>query len=562
MTINSKFRRSLLGAMIALISLSGCETFNAAESSMQVDAAEARVTMDRFVERPGPLREPDTVQTVDGIWLGNNSTRISKGDPLPKSTDMVTLISAEPLGLQDIATEVTTLTGLPVILDTEQDALGGGDQAAAPNLDGGFGGGFDNAGADSGATGGSFVAPSTDTIQLSYSGPLGGLLDLLATRFNIAWEYRNGSIRFFENETKVFTLYALAAQLQTTSNVGTGSTGDADTGGFSLSSGISASQSIAVDLFNEIVSQVSDLVSASGGSVTASPASGTISVTGRPHVLDRVSDFVDDQNERLSRQIALYVQVVSVELSKSDALNFDLGIFFDNLVQFTTQTPGQIVGDTAAGAISAVVLEPATPGKDPIRDDLAGSSLAFNAIATKQKASLINSANLITMNGIPVPFQSVNQTRFISQVSEETDPNTGSTTTTAELEDLITGFSLSLTPRIIADGGVMLQYAINLSELNSLETTPTGGGSEASFVQIPNIDITSFVQQAVLRSDQTLALAGFEGASNNTTETGQGLPENIALGGGKTGDVKRNVVIVLITPKIIDSRQLLRGSLL
>jgi len=248
--ISNNFLKTAFGTLAAMVVLAGCQAFNAAEVAMQVDAAEARVTMDRFIERPGPLRAPDTVQTVDGIWLGGNSVRVSKGDPLPRSTDMVTLISAEPLGMQDIATEITTLTGIPVIVDFDAGFGGGGlaplptaVPGAPPSLETAAQG-FAPGAVDPFAGGGSFVEPSSDAIQLSYSGPLGGLLDLLGTRFSVSWEYRNSSIRFFEAESRLFTIYALASLLDTTSTIGTTAEGDGETGGFTLSSGVDASSSV------------------------------------------------------------------------------------------------------------------------------------------------------------------------------------------------------------------------------------------------------------------------------------------------------------------------------
>ncbi|GEM_PF-530336 len=562
--ISHNFLRTALGALAATVVLTGCQAFNAAEVSMQVDAAEARVTMDRFVERPGPLRAPDTVQTVDGIWLGGSSVRVAKGDPLPRSTEMVTLISAEPLGMQDIATEITTLTGIPVIVDFDI-GLGGGlaplpaatPPGAPPSLEtanSGF------APAADPFAGGNFVEPSSDTIQLSYSGPLGGLLDLLGTRFNVSWEYRNGSIRFFELENRVYTLYALAALMDTASTVGTESEGDGDTGGFTLSSGVDASFSIAVDMFNEIAQQVSDIVG-TNGTVAVSPSSGTINVNARPHVLEKVQRLVDEQNERLSRQIALHVQVLDVQLDQNDDFQFDPTFILNNALGFSIASPVPALNEGGDGVISAIVLDPAAGGSENL-DNIAGSSLKASAIAREEKATVVNSTNLVTINGIPVPFQQVNQTRFIAEVTEEreqTDQGTNLTVTT-EVEDLITGFSIAMTPRIIADGGVLLNYSINISELLSLQTV--GLGESGSFVQIPSVDVTSFLQQAVLRSGQTLALAGFEQAGNNTVEVGQGMPENIALGGSKVGEVSRSMTLVLITPKIINTKDLLRGNLL
>lgn len=562
--ISHNFLRTALGALAATVVLTGCQAFNAAEVSMQVDAAEARVTMDRFVERPGPLRAPDTVQTVDGIWLGGSSVRVAKGDPLPRSTEMVTLISAEPLGMQDIATEITTLTGIPVIVDFDA-GLGGGlaplptvAPDAPPSLETAAGG-FAPA-ADPFAGGGNFVAPSSDTIQLSYSGPLGGLLDLLSTRFNVSWEYRNSAIRFYEMESRVFTLYALSALMDTSSTVGTEAEGDGDTGGFSLSSGVDASFSIAVDMFNEVAQQVADIVGG-GGSLAVSPSSGTISVNARPHVLEKVQRFIDEQNERLSRQIALHVQVLSVELDQNDGFEFDPTFFLTNALDFSIASPLAEGLTGEEGAISAIVLDPIAGGSENL-DNIAGSTLQARALAREEKATVVNSTNLVTINGIPVPFQQVNQTRFIAEVTEEretTDVGVNVTTTT-EVEDLVTGFSIAMTPRIIADGGVLLNYSINISDLVSL--VQQNLGESGSFVQIPSVDVTSFLQQAILRSGQTLALAGFEQAGNNTVEVGQGVPENVALGGSKLGEVTRSITLVLITPKIVNSKDLLRGNLL
>ena len=45
-------------------------------------------------------------------------------------------------------------------------------------------------------------------------------------------------------------------------------------------------------------------------------------------------------------------------------------------------------------------------------------------------------------------------------------------------------------------------------------------------------------------------------------EVGQGVPENVALGGSKQGEVTRSITLVLITPKIVNSKDLLRGNLL
>jgi type IVB pilus formation R64 PilN family outer membrane protein len=519
-----------------------CETIQGAESAMQVDSAEARVTMDRFVEKPGPTIQADTVRSVEGIWLGGKSVRATKGDPLPKSTEMVTLISAEPLGLQDIATEITTLTGVPVVLDIgDVDTAAAVPAAATANPNGG---GFGVSGT------GQLVEPSGDSIQLSYSGPLGGLLDLLSTRFGISWEYRNGSLRFLTQDTRVFTIFSFSGTTKLDSSLSNNSSGSGE--GFGLSARQTASRTLDSGPFTEIVDQVTAMVT--DGTVTASPASATITVTARPFVLDKVADFIDDQNERMTRQIALQIQVLSISRDQNDDFNFNLEtVFSPDKYNFSTRPAAPVaaaLSNTSIGSIAGQIVDTSSNWN--------GSQAIVQALADETKSSLVNSTNLITTNGVPVPFQIVRQTRFIAETQTTTD--TAVSTTTATVEDLVTGFSVQLTPRIIADGGIMVSYSLALTELINLLPATTGTGTSSDSITIPTIDIKSVIQQAVLKNNETLVLSGFEEAKNKTTKNGLGLPENVALGGSQTGEIGRTITLVLITPKIIDARSLLRGD--
>lgn len=544
------FASLLVGVGLAV---SGCEAIQGAESSMQVDSAEARVTMDRFVQKPGPMVSADTVRSVDGIWLGAKSVRATKGEPLPKSTEMVTLISAEPLGLQDIATEITTLTGVPVVLDLGDDvdtgaAVPGAATGSPDNSAVGSPGnvGISSITADANPT----VEASSDTIQLSYSGPLGGLLDLLSTRFGISWEYKNGTLRLLNRDTRVFTVYTFPGTSNLNSSVSNNSNGGG--GGFGLSSTQSATRTLDSTPFTDLVEQVTSMVG-DNGTVTAAPASSTITVSARPFVLDKVADFIDEQNERMTRQIALQIQVLNIARKQDDKFNLDLTTLFNNgkyNLSARSASPSPVAA-TSTGALAAQVVDTTS--------NFNGSRAIMAALATETKSSLVNSTNLVTTNGIPVPFQVVRQTRFIAE--QETTVQDGITTITSTVEDLITGFSVQLTPRIVADGGVMVSYALALTELVGLDTINTGGESGgASSVQIPTIDVKSVIQQAVLKNNETLVLSGFEQADNKTSKNGTGLPENVALGGSQTGTANRVMTLVLITPKIIDARTLLRGD--
>src|SRR3546814_5237570 len=47
------------------------------------------------------------------------------------------------------------------------------------------------------------------TSVIEFEGPLRDLLDLVANRYNVAWEYRNGVVRFQTRITRTFSVFAL-----------------------------------------------------------------------------------------------------------------------------------------------------------------------------------------------------------------------------------------------------------------------------------------------------------------------------------------------------------------
>ena len=62
-----------------------------------------------------------------------------------------------------------------------------------------------------------------------------------------------------------------------------------------------------------------------------------------------------------------------------------------------------------------------------------------------------------------------------------------------------------------------------------------------------------FVQEIAMRSGSTLVLTGFEQVQNKATGSGVGQPRISILGGEATAQQIRNVMVILITPEILES---------
>ena len=98
------------------------------------------------------------------------------------------------------------------------------------------------------------------------------------------------------------------------------------------------------------------------------------------------------------------------------------------------------------------------------------------------------------------------------------------------------GFTADFLPRILPRGRILLSYQIQLSSLISLTTVSSGG----STIQVPDIQTQSDAQSVVLKSGQTLVMAGF-GQTRRTHGVGVGL-----LSGYRQHDGSRTELVIMI----------------
>jgi type II secretory pathway component GspD/PulD (secretin) len=114
------------------------------------------------------------------------------------------------------------------------------------------------------------------------------------------------------------------------------------------------------------------------------------------------------------------------------------------------------------------------------------------------------------------------------------------------------GFNLHLVPRVDRSGDLLLQYGINISELtgsqDGFDTFETGGQT----VQLRRMNQRNFIQQARIPNGNTLVLAGFEQVRSSANKSGLGPSQIPFLGGKSTVAMQREIVVIAITPTILD----------
>lgn len=500
------------------------------------------VTIDREVEATTQLKETakipdkalndDVVRVKNDIWLGDSSQIEYEGQPIPsylEGKDGITLISNRPITLYEIGDMINKITGMRVSYAThlEKEVLSNGAKnkptAQAINAD--------------------WTDPSK--MLVSYQGPLSGLLNEIGSRFGIWWKYDRKEIYFYKFVTRTFVLYTLPSTPSLSVNVGGSSQGS---GG---SSSISLQSSTKMDFWKNIETAIKNMLD-KDSKYTMDPSNGTITVSATPNDIKKVAKYINEQNTRLSRQVAISVKVLQVSIDDSDQYGLDLSAVWKS-------PQGESIGvSSIAGGLGQDVTKNLTMTLLPGNVTVNG---ALQALSTQGTTNLITSGTVTTLNNKPAPIQVVKKQNYISEI---TKTNSGGDASyydvSTETEEIETGFTMDVLPRILEHGRLMLMFNLTLSDLISLEKvslddrtdgeTSEGGGQ---YIQNPIIESRGFTQEVAMKSGQSLVLTGYERVENTSEKSGVGSANNSLLGGTATASKTRSILVIILTPVVLDS---------
>jgi type IVB pilus formation R64 PilN family outer membrane protein len=397
-------------------------------------------------------------------------------------------------------------------------------------------------------------------MPISYSGPLSGLLEQVCGYFSINWRFDGSSISLSRYETRVFVIEALPG----TTSIKDGVTDPSSSGGSGAASGGAASKndlqqsaSVTVDfkVWEELEKTVTALLNGTGNVVIA-PSSGTLTVTTTPDIMRNVAKFIEDENKRLSRQIAINVEVYVVSLSNEEDFGVTLTTAFNKLSNLNTTTAAMpsFTNSTSLGTLGVTVLN-TKQGK---------ATSVLSALSSLGDTSRVAQFPLTTLNNRPVTRRIGHDKAYVESFSNSTGTSSTYTSSTVSTGTVQEGFSLQLTPRALDDGRIMLQYSFSLIDLLDLAkfNTSTGGDTTSSsssglpsYVQLPETTNRVFIQQSMLRSGSTLVIGGFDDQQAAQNAQGVGNPFNFLLGGGATSTTSRKMLFITITPQILDVPQ-------
>ena len=572
---NATLASVLAIALSAVAMLPGCtDPETRADIDQQTQNARSGLNEATHPPIPGKLYNPLVVS--DKIWTGNTALRMHRGLPLPAKYETahgVTVVSSEPMSLTDIINDIGQQTGIPFhVSDTGVRSATKTPAVATPPA---FGVSASSPSSAASSGGG-------DTMPIAYEGPLSGLLERVAGHFGINWRYDGSTISVTRYETRVFIIEALPGSQTVSDGMQDLSAASSSSSSSSSSSGASTTAptdsltqsskfSIDIKYWEELEKVVTSMLGGTG-SVVVSPSLGTITVTTTPEVMRMVADYLTQENQRMSRQIAVNVEVYTVTLSKG--LNFNIA--FSTMLKRLADIEGNIAGAPAqaatslaspissgGGALSLAILNPTNGFQSEVTD-------VFTALTGIGDTTKVAKFPLITLNNRPVSRRIGENVNYVASSTTSTIGTGVSTVpaTTLTPGTINQGFSVQLTPRLLDDGRILLQYSLSIQDIIGIDSfnsvcgassgtsnsacAQSSGAAGSATIQLPTLAVRDFVQQSVLKSGSTLILGGAE--EDDAQQNSQGVtdPDNYLLGGGLSSTKAHTMVFFALTPQVLD----------
>lgn len=508
----SSFGR-LAGVVLALGLLSACSVQENRER-MEEAANQAQQNIE-LAKTPSQRIQHQSLTVTDRVWAGSTAMRLRNGQPLPERVERpraIAYASAEPVALSDLLATISGQSGIPVRLGTGAEAM------------------------------------SSQTMPVSYEGALSGLLNQIANYNGLNWRYDGGAITMARYETRVFVVEALPGTSKYTDEVSgdssSSSSGGSSSGGSGSSNALKQESTLEaeLDFWDEIKTSVDNLLGGQGTALVSESA-GTITVTTTAENMKTIASYIEQQNKLLARQIAINVEVYTVDLAENENFSLTLNTVFDKIAPFVDTFTGPTqAAISGASRLSAVVLDTEAVGRVNVVADVL-NSISDNVRVAQFPMTTLNNRTVVRRIG--------NDTNYVSQISS-TAVDGGSSTETITPGTVREGFTMQLTPRQLPDGRILLQYSLSLIDLLGVDQFTSGQGNS---VQLPRTTSRVFVQQSMLRSGNTLLLAGFSQDRQTQTSQGVGNAFNYLLGGGSNNNRTRQMLFIAITPQEIDIRQ-------
>lgn len=391
-------------------------------------------------------------------------------------------------------------------------------------------------------------------VNLNYSGTLKGALKVLSNITNYFYTTADNYLHWSAFQTKTFNVsfmpgssnYLVGQQNSTSDNLLSGSLNQINDQQFSNMSG-------QLSLWQDLKNTLNELKSPNGR-VIISESTTSVTAQDHPSNVRAIGNYIAQLNKQLSRQVAIKVQVLEIELDKE----FNYGINW-NLVIHALGTRFNLIGDLGQATNltqNMLVLTGGTSASAGIKiGNPNGAQTLINALNQQGKVRVVTEPELVTMNNQIASIRITQNVGYVQSVSQSLSQNFITTSITPG--SITDGFTLYILPKI-QKNKIYMQISSTIANLERLDKVSTSEendkekqqNQQSQAIQVPTLAQKSFNQRSVINSGSTLIIAGYKrlrDAVNKASYFG------IAPLGGEGAQSNNIETLVLITPTILNS---------
>ncbi|CCD28788.1 Type IVB pilus formation outer membrane protein,R64 PilN family [Candidatus Glomeribacter gigasporarum BEG34] len=526
--------------IVAAAALSaGCQSFQHARDIEQSALVEMDAARQQWHKHSAPRRAAQTVQYAAQQWIFPTPFTEAKAPPLGCELDIV---SAEPVSLSEFSQLITRKCGMSVRLT--RDALTAVSRPRAsinmnrPPLPGAV----------------EMQTPAPRAFDINHHGRLEALLDAVTARAGLAWQFdpdrRRVTIAALSSRT--FPVHLIATDTDMKSEFHSGTTqvngvlsagSDSGQGGQGAAHTLqSTTVQLKTSLWKDIQHDIETIAPPPDNHISVSPATGSLTVAGAPDVLDRVQRYVDARNKQFDKFVTFQVHVVSVTISNTDAIGLRWSALYQTLAgKYGIELAQPFAAPASASAATFSILKTSV-------SPWAGTQAILHALNEQGHARLVRSTQLATMNLNPVATQTGAQEGYLASSNTTQTAQVGSTTTLSP-GTINTGFNISMLPYVLEDNQILLRMNINLSSQKGPPRVIESGGAR---IELPSIALPLNTSNTIkVRAGDTVMLAAQEDIDDRAQRSGVGSSAFFALGGGVQAAQSRTLLVVLITPVLM-----------
>ena len=305
---------------------------------------------------------------------------------------------------------------------------------------------------------------------------------------------------------------------------------------------ISPKLSLWTDLENNVKSMITDKI----GSYSINKASGSIIVTDKPQILDKIGDLVSTINESLGKQESFEIQIIEVTLSSDHEAGIDWNEIAKGIGGLNNITAS--TNFTAQGFLSGQLFSLSATGPNSTSGTTSGGvSLVVKALDSMGSVNVVSRPSITVSNMFPCVIQEVTSIPYISGTGE-TIGNTvsQSNVTTSQVSS---GLTMRLEAKM-EENKTVLNVSVVENTLDSMTNVPVGSGL---VIQEPQVSTKSITTNVGVDPGKTLILGGL--ISTTKSESTQGVPylDKIPFLGKafqyQAKSSQKTELVIMITPK-------------